>query len=409
MMQSYDITIVGAGIVGLTLARCLENSSLSIAVIESNEATQLTAEAETRVSAISFASKTLLDNIGVWSLLAAQRVTPYQSMQVWEKDSFGKISFDAQQVEQQELGYIIENKNIQQALLNATQKQHNVTFFCPDSLQNMAVGEGEVWLTLQSGKQLTSKLIVAADGANSWVRQQADIPLTHWDYHHNAIVATVKTEDAHQHCARQIFTAQGPLAFLPLYESNLNSIVWSLPPEQAELMLALDETAFNKVLTRTFDNRLGLCEVQSQRKSIPLSMRYARDFAKHRIALIGDAAHTIHPLAGQGVNLGLLDAASLAQELSKHANLSNDIGLYSNLRHFERWRKTEAIQMIASMELLKQLFNGENPVQKIMRDIALLATDNITPLKNKFIKQAMGLSGERAELCLSPSKVHQHD
>ena len=401
MMQSYDVTIVGAGIVGLTLAKCLTDSALSIAIIEANVPEKLSAEAESRVSAISFSSKTLLDNLGVWSRLTAQRVTPYKTMQVWEKDSMGKIDFDAQQVEQKELGYIVENKNIQQALFNALQGQKNVSFFCPDSLQSMAIGEGEAWLTLNSGKQLTSKLVVAADGANSWVRQQVNIPLTQWDYHHHAIVATVKTTEPHQVCARQIFTPQGPLAFLPLYDKNLSSIVWSLPPTQAKLMLALDDNAFNQQLNRTFDNRLGLCEVQGVRQSIPLSMRYARDFAKHRVALIGDAAHTIHPLAGQGVNLGLLDAACLGQELVEHAQLGHDIGLYNNLRHFERWRKTDATQMIASMEFLKQLFEGNNPIQKTFRGVALTMVDNISPLKKQFIKQALGLNGEQANLCLA--------
>ncbi|RBW43662.1 FAD-dependent 2-octaprenylphenol hydroxylase [Psychromonas sp. B3M02] len=405
MMQSYDVTIVGGGMVGLTLARCLANSTLSIAIIESKQPVVLTAEPENRVSALSFASKTLFENLDVWSHLSAQRVTPYHQMQVWEKDSFGKIAFDAKQVNQSDLGYIVENTNLQQALLTSVQKQTNVSFFCPDALQNMAIGDGEAWLTLESGKQLTSKLVVAADGANSWVRQQLNIPLTQWDYQHNAIVATIKTADPHQACARQIFTAQGPLAFLPLYGQHTSSIVWSLPPEQANLLMALDDQAFNQVLARTFDNRLGLCEVQGKRHCIPLTMRYARDFAKHRVALIGDAAHTIHPLAGQGVNLGLLDAACLAEEILKQVEQGSDIGLYQNLRHFERWRKTEATEMIASMELLKQLFDGDNPVKKILRDTALLMADTISPLKKQFIKQAMGVNGHKPAICLPKALV----
>ncbi|MEG3755735.1 FAD-dependent monooxygenase [Psychromonas arctica] len=405
MMQSYDVTIVGGGMVGLTLARCLANSRLSVAIIESKQPAALSEEPENRVSALSYASKTLFDNLDVWSQLNMQRVTPYHKMQVWEKDSFGKIAFDAKQVNQSDLGYIVENANLQQALLTSVQKQANVSFFCPDALLNMAIGDGEAWLTLESGKQLTSKLVVAADGANSWVRQQLNIPLTQWDYQHNAIVATIKTAESHQSCARQIFTSQGPLAFLPLYESQTNSIVWSLPPDQASLLMALDDQAFNQVLARTFDNRLGLCEVQGKRHSIPLTMRYARDFAKHRVALIGDAAHTIHPLAGQGVNLGLLDAACLAEEILKQLEQGNDIGLYQNLRHFERWRKAEATEMIASMELLKQLFDGDNPVKKVLRDAALLMADTISPLKKQFIKQAMGANGHKPAICLPKALV----
>lgn len=399
MMQSFDVTIVGGGMVGLTLAKSLQTSGLSIAIVETNDLQPLSEAPENRVSAINYASKTLLENLGVWSLLTKSRITPYQAMQVWEKDSFAKIDFDNSTLAQNELGYIIENTNIQQALWQAVQTQQNVQMICPDAIQNMAIGDGEAWLTLKSGKQLTSKLVVAADGARSWVRNQANIPLTEWDYQHHAIVATVKTELAHEYCARQIFTPDGPLAFLPLYDQHLNSIVWSLPPAKAELMMALDEQGFNQAINRAFDNRLGACEVQGQRQQIPLKMRYARDFVKHRVVLIGDAAHTIHPLAGQGVNLGLHDAACLAEELIKLSEAGADVGLYEQLRSFERWRKAEAIEMITAMQMLKQLFDGDNPIKKLVRDSALVLADKLTPMKKQFVLQAMGLAGKRAKLC----------
>ena len=394
MMLSYDLTIVGGGMVGLTLAASLAKSKLNIAIIENNEVKSLSDAPATRVSAMSAASRTLFEKTDVWQYIDPNRITPYDTMYVWEKDSFGKIAFDAEQVDASQLGYIIENEQIQHALLTAVQKQSNVTFYSPDKLTNIALGDGEAWLTLESGKNITTKLVVGADGANSWVRNKVDIPLTHWDYNHHALVATVKTDLAHEHCARQVFTPDGPLAFLPLFEKDLCSIVWSVPPERAKQLQALSDAEFNKQLTRTFDNRLGFCELQSERNSFPLTMRYARDFAKHRIALIGDAAHTIHPLAGQGVNLGLLDAVSLAQCIVENSEADKDIGVYANLRQFERWRKTEAAQMVASMEMLKQLFHGDNPIQKTARDLALIFADNISPLKKQFIKQAMGLSGE---------------
>lgn len=394
MMQSYDLTIVGGGMVGLTLAASLANSALSIALIETNDRPILPAKPANRVSAISFASRNIFENLNVWQRLDSGRITPYDSMQVWDKDSFGKIEFSAQQVGHPELGYIIENDHLRLALLDRVQKQKNVCFYSPDSLNDVVFGEGEAWLTLHSGKTLTSKLVVGADGANSWLRKKSTIPLTSWDYQHHALVATVKTDLPHAHCARQIFTPDGPLAFLPLFEKNLCSIVWSVSPERAEQLKNLAAADFNKQLSRNFDNRLGLCELQSERFSFPLCMRYARDFAKHRIALIGDAAHTIHPLAGQGVNLGLLDAVSLGQCIEQNIAAEKDIGLYQNLRYFERWRKTEAAQMVASMELLKQLFAGDNPLQKALRDVALVVTDQVSPLKKSFIKQAMGLSGE---------------
>jgi 2-octaprenylphenol hydroxylase len=394
MMQSYDLTIVGGGMVGLTLAASLADSSLTIALIEANDPPVLNKEPATRVSAISYASQQIFENLNIWQKLNPARVTPYDSMQVWDKDSFGKIDFSAEQIDFTALGYIIENDQIQLALLKSVKEQNNVTLYTPDRLKDIVFGEGEAWLTLATGKTLTSKLVVAADGANSWLRNKIDIPLTHWDYNHHALVATVKTDLAHDNCARQIFTPDGPLAFLPLFENNLSSIVWSVPPEKAQQLKNLSIIEFNKQLSRNFDNRLGLCELQSERFTFPLTMRYARDFAKHRVALIGDAAHTIHPLAGQGVNLGLLDAVSLGQIIDENILADKDIGLYENLRYFERWRKTEATQMIASMELLKQVFQGDNPIQKVIRDMALTFSDQVSPLKKQFIKQAMGLSGE---------------
>lgn len=404
MMLSYDVVIVGGGMVGLTLAASLADSELTVALIENGEAPVLTDVVASRVSAISIASRSVFENLNVWPHINQQRITAYDSMRVWDKDSFGKINFDAEQVDCSELGYIIENDQIQSALLTMVQNQPNVTFYSPDSLANLMIGEGEAWLSLASGKSLTAKLVVGADGAHSMLRKQVDIPLTHWDYNHHALVATVKTDLAHENCARQVFTPDGPLAFLPLFEKNLCSIVWSVPPEKALFLKDLSKLEFNKQLTRHFDNLLGYCELQSEVASFPLTMRYARDFAKHRIALIGDAAHTIHPLAGQGVNLGLLDAVSLGQIIIENNELHKDIGLYANLRFFERWRKTEATQMIASMELLKRLFQGDNPIQKTVRDIALLLTDKLTPVKNLFIKQAMGLSGELPKIARLLSK-----
>ena len=394
MMQSYDLAIVGGGIVGLTLAASLADSSLSIALIEANDSVPLSIEPSNRVSAISYASRAIFEKVGIWQQIDAQRITAYDSMHVWEKDSFGKIDFNAQQINASELGYIIENNHIQVALLETVKKQHNVSLYTPDQLTNVAMGEGEVWITLKSGNTLTSKLVVAADGANSWLRKKMDIPLVHWDYNHHALVATVRTELPHHHCARQIFTPDGPLAFLPLFQQDLCSIVWSVPPEKAQHLLSLSTEEFNKTLTRTFDNQLGSCTLQGELGSYPLTMRYARDFAQHRMALIGDAAHTIHPLAGQGVNLGVLDALSLQQTILENIAAQKDIGVYANLRFFERWRKTEATQMIAAMELLKQLFQGRNPLQQLLRDVALVVTDKTAPLKKQFIKQAMGLSGE---------------
>ncbi|WP_122036284.1 FAD-dependent 2-octaprenylphenol hydroxylase [Aliivibrio sp. EL58] len=394
MMQSVDIAIIGGGMVGLTVAAALENSGLRIAIIESKlPDTELADLPDVRVSAISRASENILEHVGAWQGIVARRASPYSSMKVWEQDSFARIEFEAEQIAQRNLGHIVENRVIQLSLLEKVSKQENVTLLAPERCSNIMFGESEAWLNLESGKAVTAKLVVGADGANSWLRQQVDIPLTHWDYGHSALVANIRTVEPHDKTARQIFRPEGPLAFLPLGEDNLNSIVWSLDPLHAENLVSMPEEEFNKQLTAAFDNQLGLCKVEGERQAFPLKMRYAKDFVKERVVLVGDAAHTIHPLAGQGVNLGLADAAALAETINELHQEGKDIGLKTNLRPFERWRKAEAAQMIASMQGFKELFSGSNPIKKLVRGIGMSLTNEVTPVKDECLKRALGVSG----------------
>ncbi|OEE25478.1 FAD-dependent 2-octaprenylphenol hydroxylase [Aliivibrio fischeri] len=399
MMQSVDIAIIGGGMVGLTVAAALENSGLRIAVIESQlPEEELASLPDIRVSAISRASENILNNVGAWQGILSRRAAPYTSMRVWEQDSFAKIEFEAEDIAQHNLGHIVENRIIQLSLLDKISKQENVTLLAPERCTNIMFGESEAWINLESGKAITAKLVVGADGANSWLRNQLDIPLTHWDYGHSALVANIRTVDAHNATARQIFRPEGPLAFLPLGEPNLSSIVWSLDPLQAEDLVSMPEDDFNKRLTTAFDNQLGLCSVEGARQAFPLKMRYAKDFVRDRAVLVGDAAHTIHPLAGQGVNLGLADAAALAETILALQNESKDIGLKVNLRSFERWRKAEAAQMIASMQGFKELFSGSNPVKKFIRGVGMSLTNELSPVKDECLKRALGLSGHLPEI-----------
>ncbi|ACH65349.1 protein VisC [Aliivibrio fischeri MJ11] len=399
MMQSVDIAIIGGGMVGLTVAAALENSGLRIAVIESQlPEEELASLPDIRVSAISRASENILNNVGAWQGILSRRAAPYTSMRVWEQDSFAKIEFEAEDIAQHNLGHIVENRVIQLSLLDKISKQENVTLLAPERCTNIMFGESEAWINLESGKAITAKLVVGADGANSWLRNQLDIPLTHWDYGHSALVANIRTVDAHNATARQIFRPEGPLAFLPLGEPNLSSIVWSLDPLQAEDLVSMPEDDFNKRLTTAFDNQLGLCSVEGARQAFPLKMRYAKDFVRDRAVLVGDAAHTIHPLAGQGVNLGLADAAALAETILALQNESKDIGLKVNLRSFERWRKAEAAQMIASMQGFKELFSGSNPVKKFIRGVGMSLTNELSPVKDECLKRALGLSGHLPEI-----------
>lgn len=399
MMQSFDVTIVGGGMVGLALAAALKKSDMRIAVIEGQMIDESMDDIpDIRVSALNRASEVFLKNINAWHGIEKRRLSEYTGMYVWEKDSFASVSFDAESLYQPNLGYIIENKVIQQSLLEQVKQQDNVTLFMSCHCQSLSMGESEAWLVLDNGSSMTTKLVVGADGANSWVRNQSQIPLTHWDYGHAALVANVVTELSHDGIARQIFTPEGPLAFLPMADEHLCSIVWSTEPSRAEQLQKMSDEEFNKSLTVEFDNQLGLCEVKSSRQVYPLKMRYARDFIQERIALVGDAAHTIHPLAGQGVNLGFLDAASLAETLLEVWNEGQDIGRKKNLRGYERWRKAEASKMIAAMQSFKMLFDGDLPLKKLVRGVGMSLFNELTVPKDELMKRALGLKGELPRL-----------
>ncbi|EMH4163811.1 FAD-dependent 2-octaprenylphenol hydroxylase [Pluralibacter gergoviae] len=393
-MQSVDIAIVGGGMVGLAVACGLQGSGLRVAVIEQAEPQPVdpASAPQLRVSAINAASEKLLAKLGVWDDIVALRASRYHGMEVWDRDSFGRIAFDDRSLGFSHLGHIIENGVIHRALWQKAQQLKDVTLLAPAELQQVAWGENEVFLTLKDGNMLTAKLVVGADGANSWLRNKADIPMTSWDYRHHALVATIRTEEPHGGVARQAFHGEGILAFLPLSDPHLCSIVWSLSPQQAEQMQQAEAADFNQALNVAFDNRLGLCELESERRVFPLTGRYARQFAAHRLALVGDAAHTIHPLAGQGVNLGFMDAAELIHEVRRLHGQGKDFGQHLYLRRYERSRKHSAALMLAGMQGFRELFAGSNPAKKLLRDIGLKLADTLPGVKPQLIRQAMGLS-----------------
>ena len=393
-MQSVDVAIVGGGMVGLAVACGLQGSGLRVAVIEQAGPAPVAADAapELRVSAINAASEKLLAKLGVWEAILALRASRYHGMEVWDRDSFGRIAFDDASLGYSHLGHIIENGVIHRALWQKAQQLQEVTLMAPAEVQQVAWGENEVFLTLKDGNMLTAKLVVGADGARSWLREKADIPLTSWDYRHHALVATIRTAEPHGAVARQAFHGDGILAFLPLSDPHLCSIVWSLSQEEAQRMQQADEAGFNQALNLAFDNRLGLCQVESERLVFPLTGRYARQFAAHRLALVGDAAHTIHPLAGQGVNLGFMDAAVLIDEVRRLHGQGKDFGQHFYLRRYERSRKHSAALMLAGTQGFRELFAGSNPAKKLLRDLGLKLADTLPGVKPQLIRQAMGLN-----------------
>ena len=389
-MENVDVAIVGGGMVGLSVAAALEGSGLSVAVISDKPCRrELSKQPELRVSAINGANQEALEQLGVWEHLDAARVSPYQSMSVWDKDSFGRIQFSHDDLGAPQLGHIIENQNLVNALATTVQASAN-THMVTAKINKMLWGKKETMLMLDNDDVIACRLVVGADGANSYVRQQSQLPLTFKDYGHTAIVATIETQEPHGRCARQVFTPDGPLALLPLADPFHCSIVWSQNKAVAKQLMDCDDAQFTHALNAATNSVLGVSELISDRVQFPLTMRYARQWAKQGVVIIGDAAHTIHPLAGQGVNLGMRDAFSLADTLRECHSAHKDIGELRNLRPFERARKADAAAVIAAMEGFKTLFDGNNPLKKIVRGVGLVATDTVPLLKKQWLQQAMG-------------------
>ena len=402
-MITSDIVIIGAGGVGLTTAIGLAEKGFSVSVIDSGQSKIELTEPELRVSAISAASENIFKSLGVWQSVESHRSTAYQTMKVWEKDSFGHIEFNANDVGSSHLGHIIENNNIRNSLIDVAQQHSKIRLLFQTTVQTIHNSDEQVLLTLNDGQPLVAKLCIAADGANSWVRKQLNTPITFSDYDHHALVATVKTQEPHGNCARQVMLPTGPLALLPLYEDNLCSIVWSSEPEHNKTIMSLTDEQFNHAITAATDSELGVIEIQSKRVSYPLTMRYAQKWVQQRVVFMGDAAHTIHPLAGLGMNLGLLDAASLIELMEPDVLSSNK--LEATLTEYQGWRKAETQHYIAAMASLKTLFSGKNPLKKLIRGIGLSLTNHSGAIKDNIIQHAMGIKGNVPELAKSVDNI----
>ncbi len=399
MTDHYDIIIIGGGMVGAACALALGGSGLRVAVIETRTAQpyDAAAAADLRVSAITQASQRIFAALGVWPTLAARRISPFREMRVWDAAGSGAIHFDSADIGTATLGWIIENQVIQSALWEGLATQSNIEVICPALPVEVSFAEDVARIVLDNGRTLSAHLVVAADGADSRVREMAGIATQGWRYDQQGVVATVTPQRSHQDTAWQRFLPHGPLALLPLGDGRC-SIVWSTSPEQAARLLALDEHAFCQELSTASEGVLGEIVATGPRAAFPLRLQHARDYVRPRLALIGDAAHCVHPLAGQGVNLGLLDAAALAEVLLDAQQAGRDIGALKTLRRYERWRKGDNLLMMGVMDGFKRLFGTAWSPLRIARNMGLTFTDNLQPVKNLIMRRAMGLEGDLPRL-----------
>ena len=396
--QQFDVLIIGGGMVGATLARALAPTRLRIALIEPQppQTEHTDTLFDLRVSAITRASQRIFEALGVWQGMLDRRVSPFREMHVWEEPG-KEIHFDSADLSEPYLGHIIENSVITASLYDGLTQQTNLQCLFGRRCQQLEHNVQGWQVQLDDGTQLQATLLVGADGSRSWLRQQAQITVRGWDYDHAALVTYVKTELPHQETAWQRFVNKGPLAFLPLTD-GYSSIVWSTQPDNAQRLCELPETEFAAELASAFAQRLGRITHVGPRAMYPLRFLMAEQYVKAGIALVGDAAHTMHPLAGQGVNLGLLDAAALAEVLHDASKARRSPGSLQTLRRYERWRHSENMSMLLMVDQIQRLFGNEQPLLRWLRTTGMDIAGRLPLLKDEIIEHAMGNRGDLPKL-----------
>jgi len=404
----YDVIIVGGGLVGTTLACLLATSDFKVGLVEAQAIPDMPVldaapKFDPRVSALTLASKNLLTNIGVWEKIENLRTGPFGRMFVWDAEGTGAIEFTAQELGQSLLGNIVENSVSVACLFDRLKSLGTVDIISPARVSELSRYEkGLRILRLEDGTLIKAKLVVGADGGLSKIRALAGIDFTELDYQQKAIVTSVRTARSNQATAWQRFLTTGPLAFLPLPGidgcDQYSSIVWSLDTARADELMALDDGQFKLELERAFESKLGAIEWLDRRFAFPLRLRHAKTYIQEGLALVGDAAHTIHPLAGQGVNLGLLDAAVLAEELVRAQNRGIDIASDAVLGRYQRRRLADNTLMMTAMTGFKRLFGEQALPVRLLRNKGLSLVNKLGPVKNYIAAQAVGLGGDLPKL-----------
>lgn len=394
----FDILIVGGGMVGATLALKCQNLPWSVALVDPRNPKQIekiseprsVADFNPRVSALSLHSEQILTQVGIWSQLAVNRIGTYHRMRVWDAEGTAELDFKPELIQRHALGHIVENRCIEHQLWQ-TLATSNVECFTEARVVS-AQRVGNIWqVSLDNGSDLSCRLLLIADGARSPLRDQLGFQQRRWSYHQTAVVATVNHHEPHQSTAWQAFHRSGPLAYLPLPLAHASAIVWSLDQPDADEFLALSTAAQARALTAGIGHRLGHVKVVEQLQSFPLEQQHSIHYIQPGVALLGDAAHSIHPLAGQGANIGLLDAEAMACVLQDAARESVSIDEYLLLRRYQRQRQTHNLATMLAMETLKRLFSHRSPAVHLLRNAGMRTFSNHPALLKAAIRIASGI------------------
>lgn len=404
MKQEFDVVIVGGGMVGAAVACCLGDSGVKVAVIESQVSENFTPDQphDLRVSALSIASRNILEAVGAWQGVVSRRFCPFKRMRVWE--TAGDTTFNSDDIRYPELGYIVENRITQLALLERLADFDNIKLLMPQTISKINYNGHGSELVLADGAVLQAKLLVAADGGASRVRQSVGLGVTSWDYNQHALVIYVETAYPQQDITWQRFVPSGPQAFLPL-SGNYASLVWYQSPDEVRRLQGLSYEDLKAELIATFPDCLGEIKQILGVASFPLKRQHAQSYVKQGVALVGDAAHMINPLAGQGVNIGLLDAAALAEVLVDAHTKGKNIADLAVLKRYESMRRNENLKMMTLMDVFYKSFSNDILPVKLIRNLGLGLAQRLTPVRNKAMKAAMGLEGRLPRLARGESLV----
>lgn len=402
MKHDSDVLIVGGGLNGPALALALAQGGLSVTVVDALPVDTLTdTEFDGRGYALALASQRLLSAIGLWQGIAEQ-AQPILEIKVTDGHagtgpSPFVLEFDHAEIEEGPMGFMIEDRFLRRAFLEAMQAAPDITLLAGQTVVAQEVQPGAMTVTLANGQTLTTRLLVGGDGRRSGTAQRAGIKRTGWDYGQTALVCAIGHEKPHLGIAHQFFMPPGPLAILPL-PGNRSSIVWSETHARAAEIQALDDTGYMAALHPRFGDFLGDIHLAGARFSYPLNLTLANSFIAERLALIGDAAHGVHPIAGQGLNLGLRDVGALAEVLIDAKRRGEEIGAADVLERYQRWRRWDTATLAAATDGINKLFSNDNPLLRGLRDLGLGAVNAMPGLRRSFIREAAGLNGDLPRL-----------
>jgi len=412
--SDFDIAIVGGGLVGISLACALGQLKPTprVALVEAHDYSSLPPPGfDSRTVALSFSSKQIFDALNLWPSLAEQ-VAKIKTIHISDRGHPGMTRLHAREQAVDALGYVVESRVIGEVLFAAMREAKHITMFAPARVTDLDVEETIASLTLdidygdvdldQGAKTITTKLIVAADGSDSFVRQHLNISQKEWDYKQSAVIANVATSKPHNNIAYERFTDSGPMALLPLgqFEEDANryGLVWTVPEHNTEQVLAMDDEAFAKALAERFGRRVGDFVRIGKRSSYPLGLTHVSEHIRHRLAFIGNAAHTLHPVAGQGFNLGLRDVAALVEVIKHASDDGRDIGDLNTLREYEQWRSKDHATTMLFTDALVRVFSNNFVPLVAARNVGLMAMEMFAPLRKRLTRHAMGYIGKASML-----------